>query len=193
MSASAVNTAFASQSAFRALMEAFARPGEIRTLEEVAAPAPLAPATAALVQALADYETPVWLDAAFAAAPAVAEWIRFRTGAAIVTEARDAAFALIADPLALPEFDSFALGTEDYPDRSTTVIVQVALFKGPAITLKGPGIKDRQSLAATPLPVDFAERLRANRELFPRGIDVVLVAGAQMAALPRSVRVVTEA
>jgi alpha-D-ribose 1-methylphosphonate 5-triphosphate synthase subunit PhnH len=193
MSASAVNTAFASQSAFRALMEAFARPGEIRTLEEVAAPAPLAPATAALVQALADYETPVWLDGAFAAAPAVAEWIRFRTGAAIVTEARDAAFALIADPLALPEFDSFALGTEDYPDRSTTVIVQAALFKGPAFTLKGPGIKDRQSLAATPLPVDFAERLRANRELFPRGIDVVLVAGAQVAALPRSVRVVTEA
>jgi alpha-D-ribose 1-methylphosphonate 5-triphosphate synthase subunit PhnH len=193
MSAPAVNTAFASQAAFRAVMEAFARPGDIRTLDEVAAPAPLAPATAALVQALADYETPIWLDTMFAAAPAVAEWIRFQTGAAVVKDARGAAFALIADPLALPDLDSFAVGTEDYPDCSTTVIVQVALFKGLAFTLKGPGIKDRRSLAATPLPVDFAERLRTNRELFPRGVDVVLVAGAQVAALPRSVRVVMEA
>jgi alpha-D-ribose 1-methylphosphonate 5-triphosphate synthase subunit PhnH len=40
--------------------------------------------------------------------------------------------------------------------------------------------------------VDFAKRLRANRELFPRGVDLVLVAGAQVAALPRSVRVVSE-
>lgn len=193
MSAPAVNTAFASQAAFRAVMEAFARPGDIRTLDEVAAPAPLAPATAALVQALADYETPIWLDAMFAAVPVVGEWIRFQTGAAVVKDARDAAFALVADSLALPDLDSFAVGTEDYPDRSTTVIVQVALFKGLAFTLKGPGIKDRRSLAATPLPVDFAERLRTNRELFPRGVDVVLVAGAQVAALPRSVRVVMEA
>ena len=188
MSASATNTAFASQAAFRAVMEAFARPGEIRTLREVAAPAPLAPATAALVQALADYETPIWLDQAFADASAVSGWIRFHTGASIVKDARDAAFALIADPLALPDFAAFALGSEDYPDRSTTLIVQVARFEGAALILQGPGIKGTRSLAAAPLPDDFAERLRANRELFPRGVDLVLVAGAQVAALPRSVR-----
>jgi alpha-D-ribose 1-methylphosphonate 5-triphosphate synthase subunit PhnH len=190
MSTSATNTAFASQAAFRAVMEAFARPGEIRTLRQVAAPAPLAPATAALVQALADYETPVWLDPAFADASAVSGWIRFHTGAPIVKDARDATFALIADPLALPDFASFAVGTEDYPDRSTTLIVQVDRFEGPALTLSGPGIKGTRSLAAAPLPDDFAERLQANRELFPRGVDLVLVAGAQVAALPRSVRLV---
>ncbi|HEY6831938.1 MAG TPA: phosphonate C-P lyase system protein PhnH [Pseudolabrys sp.] len=190
MSTSATNTAFASQAAFRAVMEAFARPGEIRTLRQVAAPAPLAPATAALVQALADYETPVWLDPAFADASAVSGWIRFHTGAPIVKDARDATFALIADPLALPDFASFAVGTEDYPDRSTTLIVQVDRFEGPALTLSGPGIKGTRSLAAAPLPDDFADRLQANRELFPRGVDLVLVAGAQVAALPRSVRLV---
>jgi alpha-D-ribose 1-methylphosphonate 5-triphosphate synthase subunit PhnH len=190
MSTSATNTAFASQAAFRAVMEAFARPGEIRTLRQVTAPAPLAPATAALVQALADYETPVWLDPAFADASAVSGWIRFHTGAPIVKDARDATFALIADPLALPDFASFAVGTEDYPDRSTTLIVQVDRFEGPALTLSGPGIKGTRSLAAAPLPDDFAERLQANRELFPRGVDLVLVAGAQVAALPRSVRLV---
>ena len=190
MSTSATNTAFASQAAFRAVMEAFARPGEIRTLRQVTAPAPLAPATAALVQALADYETPVWLDPAFADASAVSGWIRFHTGAPIVKDARDATFALIADPLALPDFASFAVVTEDYPDRSTTLIVQVDRFEGPALTLSGPGIKGTRSLAAAPLPDDFAERLQANRELFPRGVDLVLVAGAQVATLPRSVRLV---
>jgi alpha-D-ribose 1-methylphosphonate 5-triphosphate synthase subunit PhnH len=189
MTALAASPAFASQAAFRALMDAFARPGEIKLLSGVAAPAPLAPATAALVQSLTDYETPVWLDGALAATPAVADWIRFHTGAPLVREPREAAFALIADPLALPEFTQFALGSEEYPDRSTTLIVQIAHFAGRAFTLQGPGIKGTRTLAAEPLPDDFAERLGGNRELFPRGFDLVLVAGNEMAALPRSVRV----
>jgi len=36
----------------------------------------------------------------------------------------------------------------------------------------------------------MAQRLRDNRELFPRGVDLVFVAGHTIAALPRSVRVV---
>jgi alpha-D-ribose 1-methylphosphonate 5-triphosphate synthase subunit PhnH len=187
--------AFASQAAFRALMDCMARPGEIKTLAggnlgKDLAPAPLAPATAALVQSLADYESPVWLDAAFAAVPAIADWIRFHTGAAVVSEPRDAAFALVADPLALPGFMQFAQGSEEYPDRSTTLIVQVERFAGPALVLRGPGIKTIHPFAAEPLPDDMAQRLRDNRELFPRGIDLVFVAGHEIAALPRSVRVV---
>ncbi len=185
--------AFASQAAFRALMEAFARPGEMRTLRGVTAPAPLAPATAALVQSLADYETPVWLDRSLAAAPAVAEWIRFHTGAPLVTDPGEAAFALVADPHTMPDFARFAPGSEEYPDRSTTVVVQVERFDGRSFSIEGPGNKTARSLAAEPLPDDFVERLRANRELFPRGIDLVLIAGERVAALPRSIRVAMEA
>jgi alpha-D-ribose 1-methylphosphonate 5-triphosphate synthase subunit PhnH len=183
------DAAFASQAAFRALMDCMAHPGEIKTLGGIDAPAPLAPATAALVQSLADYESPVWLDAAFATVPAIADWIRFHTGAPIVSEPRDAAFALVADPLALPGFMQFAQGSEEYPDRSTTLIVQVERFAGPALVLRGPGIKTIHAFAAEPLPDDMAQRLRDNRELFPRGIDLVFVAGERIAALPRSVRV----
>ena len=50
--------------------------------------------------------------------------------------------------------------------------MQVARFSGPAFTVEGPGIKTARSLAAEPLPADFPERLAANRELFPRGVDV---------------------
>lgn len=182
--------AFASQAAFRALMDCMARPGETRTLTGIDAPAPLAPATAALVRSLADYESPVWLDTAFAAVPAIADWIRFHTGAPIVSGPGDAAFALVAEPLALPDFMQFAQGSEEYPDRSTTVIVQIERFIGPELALRGPGIETTRNFAADPLPDDMAQRLRDNRELFPRGIDLVFVAGEQIAALPRSVRVV---
>lgn len=182
--------AFASQAAFRALMECLSRPGEKRSLEGAGAPAPMQPATAALVRSLADYESPVWLDPSFAAAPAIAEWIRFHTGAPIVAAPGKAAFALIADASALPDFMQFAQGSEEYPDRSTTIIIQVESFAGAAMTLQGPGIQTTRDFAATPLPSDFAQRLRDNREMYPRGVDLVLVAGHEIAALPRSVRVV---
>lgn len=192
MNAPAFDMAFASQAAFRALMDCLSRPGQIRTLDGVGAPAPMVPATAALMRSLADYESPVWLDPAFAAAPAIAEWIRFHTGAPVVANPNHAAFALVADPLALPAFTQFAQGSEEYPDRSTTVIVQVERFAGPALTLQGPGIKTTCAFSAQPLPSDLAQRLRDNRELFPRGIDLVFVAGREIAALPRSVRLVEE-
>lgn len=190
MSAPAYDMAFASQAAFRALMDCLSRPGEIKTIDGVGAPAPMAPATAALVRSLADYESPIWLDPVFASAPAIAEWIRFHTGAPIVARPDQAAFALVGNALALPDFMQFAQGSEEYPDRSTTIIVQVEGFAGPALTLQGPGIKTTAAFAATPLPNDFALRLRDNREMFPRGVDLVFVAGNEIAALPRSVRVV---
>lgn len=189
MTARAFNPAFASQAAFRAVMECFARPGELKTIAGVAAPAPLAPATAALIQSLADYETPIWLDPSLASVPAIGEWIRFQTGAPLVKEMRDAAFALVGNPSDLPEFAQFALGTEEYPDRSTTLILQIERFDGRGFAIEGPGIKGACMFAAEPLPDNFIERLIANRELFPRGVDLVLVAGKQVMALPRSVRI----
>lgn len=181
--------AFDSQSAFRALMDATAHPGTIKTLRGSAAPAPLMPATAAVIASLADYETPVWLDAALRDAPAVVDWIRFTTGAPLIDDPGQAAFALIADARSLPDFGRFALGSEEYPDRATTLIVQIERFSGESFSLSGPGLKDAQPFAAEPLPDDFMERCAANRALFPRGLDLILVAGDRIAALPRSVRV----
>ena len=188
MSTPAYDKAFASQAAFRALMDCLSRPGEIRTLDGIGAPPPMAPATAALVHSLADYGSPLWLDPTFAAAPAIAEWIRFHTGAPIVENPGQAAFALVADPLALPAFTQFAQGSEEYPDRSATIILQVNRFTGTPMALAGPGIKDTSTLAAEPLPADFAQRMHDNREMFPRGVDLIFVAGRAISALPRSVR-----
>lgn len=176
------------QATFRALMDCMARPGEIKTLGCVDAPPPLMAGTAAIVRSLADYETPVWLDASLAE-PAVAAWIRFQTGAPVVTDPRQAAFAFVGSGAVLPDFATFSSGSEDYPDRSTTLVVQVERFSGATLSLTGPGIRTEGALAVEPLPDDFADRWAANHALFPRGIDVLLVAGDRIAALPRTVRV----
>jgi alpha-D-ribose 1-methylphosphonate 5-triphosphate synthase subunit PhnH len=176
------------QATFRALMDCMARPGEIKTLGCADVPPPLMAGTAAIVRGLADYETPVWLDGTLAN-PAIAEWIRFQTGAPVVTDPQQAAFALIGSGAAVPDFAAFSQGSEDYPDRSATLVVQIERFSGATFSLTGPGIRSESTLAAEPVPDDFAERWAANHALFPRGIDVLLVAGDRVAALPRTVRV----
>jgi alpha-D-ribose 1-methylphosphonate 5-triphosphate synthase subunit PhnH len=175
------------QAAFRALMDCMARPGEIKALGCVDAPLPLMAGTAAILRSLADYETPVWPDGTLAE-PAVAAWIRFQTGAPVVTDPQQAVFGLV-NGTNLPNFSAFSPGSEDYPDRSTTLVVQVERFSGEMFSLAGPGIRGKRTFTAEPLPDDFAERWAANQALFPRGIDLLLVAGDRVAALPRTVRV----
>ena len=178
----------ASQSAFRSVMDALARPGRIVTLNaHVEGPAPLSRGTAAIALTLFDHDTPVWIDTPDAAD--AVEWLRFHTAAPLVADPRDCAFAIVTDAACLPAFERFNLGNHEYPDQSTTIIVQVAALQGgPALHLTGPGIQSQASIGPTPLPADMIERLAGNRSLFPRGIDLVLVSGNDVVALPRSVR-----
>jgi alpha-D-ribose 1-methylphosphonate 5-triphosphate synthase subunit PhnH len=188
------NSVLSAQSTFRAVMDAFARPGRIVALKaSIEPPAPLMLGTAAIALTLFDQDSPVWIDAGDHAA-AAATWLRFHTGAPVGSRPADCVFAIVTDSTRLPRFEKFNLGSQDYPDRSTTAIVQVgALRGGPAIQLSGPGIRDRETIAPTSLPGNFSMQLFANRTLFPRGIDLVLVAGSDVIAVPRSLRVLPEA
>ncbi len=179
------------QACFRAVMNALARPGTIHAVTGLAeAPAPLSPVAAAIALALADYETQVFLDARLAAGTQVARYIAFHTGARLTATPSQASFALIADPASLGDLAEFALGTDTYPDRSTTLVLQVeSLTRGTALKLQGPGIKGEARLAVTGLPADIADRLAANRMLFPRGVDLILAGPDGVAALPRTTRV----
>jgi alpha-D-ribose 1-methylphosphonate 5-triphosphate synthase subunit PhnH len=67
-------------------------------------------------------------------------------------------------------------------------VLQVEAFgNGQRWLLSGPGIPDVCSFSSQPLPPDFQARLAANRALFPRGVDLILVSPDAVAALPRSV------
>lgn len=175
------------QGVFRCLLDAMARPGSIHRLPACPpAPAPLAPAAGAVCLALADLETPLWLDAALQT-EAVEAWLRFHSGAPLAEKPDDAVFAVIGDGSGLRHLDRFALGTAEYPDRSTTLIVQVPdMDGGPAVRLKGPGIRDTETLRIKGLPPAFWEAWRANHALFPQGIDVFFVTEREVCGLPRT-------
>lgn len=181
----------ASQSVFRSVMNAVARPGSIQIIESVAdVPPPLMPAAAAVALALFDHDTAVWIDPVLSIETGIADWLRFQTGASLTRDASLAAFALISSGSALPEFSGFAQGTPEYPDRSTTLIVQVdTLMEGTELALSGPGICGTSPLRAGVLPSDFLDRIQTNHAQFPQGVDLVLVCGLQLVALPRSTQV----
>jgi alpha-D-ribose 1-methylphosphonate 5-triphosphate synthase subunit PhnH len=183
--------ALASQAVFRTVMEAMARPGLTRPLPcGIAVPPPLLPTAAAVALTLLDYETPFWLDQALTEASEVAAWIRFHTGAPQAADPARAAFGFVSAPAAMPPFEAFSAGSIEYPDRSTTLVLQVACFgQGDALELRGPGIAGTREFSAQPLPPDFRARLLANREMFPRGLDLILVSEDAVAALPRSLRI----
>jgi alpha-D-ribose 1-methylphosphonate 5-triphosphate synthase subunit PhnH len=183
--------ALASQALFRAVMAATARPGTIQPLASmVASPSPLSAAAAAMALTLLDYETPVWLDPPLAQNCEIGQWFKFHTGAPLTENPREASFAFVSEAALLPDFAMFAPGSAEYPDRSTTLVVQVDHFgEGDTLELSGPGIAGTRTFSAAPLPADFRLRLIANRALFPCGLDLILVSDNAVAALPRSVRV----
>jgi alpha-D-ribose 1-methylphosphonate 5-triphosphate synthase subunit PhnH len=176
------------QSTFRAVMEATARPGSLQRCGAAAgAPAGVMRATAALALTLFDHDTQIWLDPGLASD--VSAWLKFHTGAPIVEDPASAAFALVADGASLPDLERFALGSNEYPDRSTTIILQVpSLSEGRSYELRGPGIEGAVSLRASIAPDDLFERLAINGRLFPRGVDVVLVHDETVVAIPRTTR-----
>jgi alpha-D-ribose 1-methylphosphonate 5-triphosphate synthase subunit PhnH len=178
------------QSTFRAVMDAMARPGSVQHVTaSVGAPEPLMRGTAAIALTLFDHDTPIWLDPLLSQTTDVAKWLKFHAAAPIVDDPSVASFALVADGRALPELDRFSFGSNDYPDRSTTLILQVeSLTSGTQYELQGPGIASVALLKAAINPPDLFERLAVNAALFPRGMDVVLVADDAVVAIPRTTR-----
>ena len=81
---------------------------------------------------------------------------------------------------------AFAQGTPDYPDRSTTLILQVETLTTAGWKLEGAGILGTTRFSAAPLPADFAVQMRANHAAFPCGVDLLFATRASLAALPRS-------
>jgi alpha-D-ribose 1-methylphosphonate 5-triphosphate synthase subunit PhnH len=179
-----------SQRVFRAVLEAMSHPGRIVSLPRpVETPPPLNAATAAFCLALLDAETPLWLDA-LAGRPEVEDYLRFHCGCPIEPEPARSRFAVVVDPGRMPRLEAFDPGSEEFPDRSATLVVEVeALLPGEGKRLTGPGIDGHTRLLASGMPAAFWGDLERNHSIFPRGVDVVLTAGQSIAGLPRTTRV----
>lgn len=182
-----------SQAAFRALLAALSEPGTIQVLPgAVVAPEGLCAAAATALLTLADYETPLWLPLALRDG-AAGTWLRFHCGASLAAGPQDAVFSVLGAGDAAPALADFAPGTDLFPDRSATVIVQCAALEGgEPVRLSGPGIETRREIAPRGLRSGFWAEVAANAALYPLGIDIVLASGEAVIGLPRSTQV-TEA
>lgn len=181
---------FAAQDVFHAIMHAFSRPGTIATIgDRASAPAPLCDAAASILLTLADYDTPVWFEDSQECDEAAA-WLTFHSGAPIVSPPEKASFAVLSEATDTLLWRMFARGTEEYPDRSSTLILPVsAITGGPSLELTGPGIETSCMISPAGLPGGFADTMQVNKAAYPLGFDVLLVCGSQAIALPRTTRI----
>jgi alpha-D-ribose 1-methylphosphonate 5-triphosphate synthase subunit PhnH len=184
--------ALGSQAVFRTALEAMARPGSIQAIEcDADMPAGVDSAACALLLALLDQDTKLWLSPSIAATPSAA-YLRLHTGCTLVDAPRDCDFAWVGRAHELPALSAFAQGTEEFPDQSATCVVQVAgLEDGFGWTLAGPGISGSTKLAVPELNGDFTTQWGENHTAFPCGIDIFLTSGKRLLGLPRTTRIET--
>ena len=99
----------------------------------------------------------------------------------------------MTDVHAAPRLADFNLGDARYPDRSTTVILQVeSLDGGEAVTLSGPGIQGETTVAPKGLPEGFWGQLQDNNAKFQFGVDALILSGPALIAIPRSSQIQIE-
>ncbi|MGR5177179.1 phosphonate C-P lyase system protein PhnH [Vibrio parahaemolyticus] len=190
-----------SQQCFRLLLKAMSEPGELVTLEMSKGFGAMHKATTQTLLSLSDNATPIWLSESHLKDAAIRENIRFHCGSPVTERQNSASFAVIAEQ-DLADFDwnnaTFSLGCEEYPDQSTTVIVELgSLGKGLVanyskgditLTLTGPGIESQSVMNIGVVSQAFQHFLQGRQEhfAFPLGIDLVLVSGEIIACLPRT-------
>jgi alpha-D-ribose 1-methylphosphonate 5-triphosphate synthase subunit PhnH len=175
------------QQVFRALLKAMSEPGNLMQCNFTdQAPNGLDSASWQLALTLLDADTTVWLSPSLAKNHSVTSNLRFHCQCPIIEDSQIADFA-IALASELPRLDDLNGGDPEYPDRSTTLIVQVtALSNEPFWTLTGPGIETRHNLRIAGLPKQFRDNMITNRSRFPLGIDTIYSCGTSLTALPRT-------
>ncbi|MDR0528606.1 MAG: phosphonate C-P lyase system protein PhnH [Zoogloeaceae bacterium] len=192
--AATVHAAFArpvadAQQCFRAALAALSEPGIPALLAQAPLHAPegLSPCLYALCLSLCDMETALWLSPRFSH-PEIRVNLSFHCGCRFASAREEADFALMAAE-ELEDISGFSIGSERYPDRSCTILCAIpSLFGGPRMSWHGPGIENRRD-AQLPIPEIFW-RQRAEKNDFPRGIDVFFAAEDECAlvGLPRTTR-----
>lgn len=192
------DAALGSQAVFRTVLSALSHPGRVIEMPDVSAlPRHGHGAAAMLLQALVDSDCAVWLSPSLAHTDAAA-WLRFHTGCRVAASPAAARFLWVAQGDAMPALDTLDAGSDEYPDQSATLVIEVAGLAndtndsadhGDALLLDGPGIREEQALAVTGLADDFTEQWSGNRQRFPRGVDLFLTTATQIAGLPRTTRI----
>lgn len=165
---------------FRLLLDVMSRPGRCHTL-------PMVPEKgAAALAVLASL-----LDAGVSLADPHGllreqDWPMLQARAATPEQAD----FILCDAASLPDF-SPRLGSLPNPDQSATLILVVSeLGRGETcLKLSGPGIAGIDMLVVDGLANDWLDLREGWVSAFPLGVDIILLDGQRVAALPRTTRV----
>lgn len=178
------------QSTFRAVLAALARPTLAQHfVPPTHPPAPLSAGTGAVLLALCDEQTPIWLDRTLCDSDDVCAWLRFHTGSRLVDAPGDALFVVASSASEAPGLAELAGGTDEEPHRSATLIIDAAGASGiGTFTATGPGVNGSVDWDGAGLAAGFLAQWQQNHARFPRGVDVVLTDHESIRALPRSTR-----
>lgn len=108
---------------------------------------------------------------------------------AVLAPAGTAMF-ILADGHNHPDFTP-SPGDLDHPERGATVVVAVSGLGRPGrpVGLQGPGVRPSTTLMVDGLDPAWWSARAAWCAGYPCGVDLILTAGSQLAALPRTTRV----
>ena len=182
-----------SQKVYRAALQALSYPGRLIDLDhDASTPKDTNRVVAGLLSALLDSETSLWCSSKDQLIQAC-EWLQFHTDCAVLESSEQADFLWIKNIEEFPEIERIKTGTDQYPDRSATCIIEVPSLSQKSIdffTLKGPGIQFTSELHVKGWSKEIYKKLLSiwtqNHQLFPCGIDLYLSDGQHLIGLPRS-------
>jgi len=188
---------FDTQTAFRALLMAMARPGRIEWLPwpVTEVPAGLSEAYALTLMTLLDHEVSFCLAGTGDSGGEVEKWVVMRTGCKPAAP-EEADFILVLEGDSKRCLSRAKQGTPEFPDRGATAVYQVAGLRsgqtsgtesGMTVRLMGPGVDGSRCITVYGLGSGEMDDIRSTRRDYPVGVDVILVSRqGEVACLPRS-------
>lgn len=181
--------AFGSQRTFMAIFDAMEHPGRLVTIREYPyAPAVFNSASAAICLTLLDDKTSVWTDV-YWRSPAIS-WLQFACGSSVVTEPSIANFAIITKPAAMPALDNFRVGYYEYPEKPTTIVVQVDdILPGTDKNDANASADKTARLELKGVPKNFWYQWQQLFSRYPLGLDIFFTCDDVLFVLPKMMRI----
>jgi len=195
MSAGFENIERDSQRIFRTVMDSFSRPGlrfDMSALVQ-ASPGETASVAGTLLLALMESASSLCVSKSLH----ITQWpsfLKFHTGCVLTQDSSQAQFIWIQQMQDLPSLMNCALGSPEFPDQSSTLIIDVEAIHSPSTqgagqVWSGPGIKEPMVIDIMGLPKAFWLERQNLQNLYPCGIDVIFCTPSQIVSLPRSTHI----
>ena len=176
-----------SQAVYSTLMSAMSEPAKVFELNKYCdGPQGLYPTTAAIALTLFDNDTKIFHTSSLDDAQ---DWVRFHCSAPSTQQEHNADYAIVSKASHVLDFSKLAIGTPEYPERSTTLIFEVeSLEDGACFEARGPGIENIHLFSVKGIHEECEEVVTNNHGLFLQGLDCILVSSTSILCLPRTTK-----